>query len=327
MNESSDIKFEQPSIIQSLLSGFNTIASKPYLMVLPILLDLFLWFGPSWRVDEYFKPLLEGFSGLPGMNTGETADILSNFQAMWQELFSNLDLALSLRTFPIGVPSLMVSKPPFINPLGQPPIFDLVSSLQVLGFWLIFMLIGFTLGNLYFKNITNQIIKGSNGQNVKSFLKTQLQVLLMPVVLIFILLILAIPFTIILTLVSFISPAIGELFIMVSGVFLLWILMPLIFTPHSVFLFKQNLVAAMMTSINVVRTSMGRTAMFILLSYVLIEGMNFLWRMPAVDNWLLAFGIFGHAFMVTAVITGSFYYYIDATKFTQSVMNQKMKPA
>jgi len=103
--------------------------------------------------------------------------------------------------------------------------------------------------------------------------------------------------------------------------------MPLIFTPHSVFLFKQNLIAAMMTSINVVRMSMGRTAMFILFSYVLIEGMNFLWRIPAVDNWFLAVGIFGHAFMVTAVIAGSFYYYIDATKFTQSVMNQKIKPA
>ncbi len=327
MNESSDIKFEQPSIIQSLLSGFNTIASKPYLMVLPILLDLFLWFGPSWRVDEYFKPLLEGFSGLPGMNTGETADILKNFQTMWQEIFSNMDLALSLRTFPIGVPSLMVSKPPFINPLGYPPNFNLVTSLQVLSFWMIFMLIGFTLGNFYFKNISNQIIKIEKGQNLKSFFKTQVQILLMPLVLIFILLILAIPFTIVLTLVTLISPTIGELFLMISGVILLWVMMPLIFTPHSVFLFKQNLIAAMMTSINVVRMSMGRTAMFILLSYVLIEGMNYLWRIPAVDNWFLAVGIFGHAFMVTAVIAGSFYYYIDATKFTQSVMNQKIKPA
>jgi hypothetical protein len=83
----------------------------------------------------------------------------------------------------------------------------------------------------------------------------------------------------------------------------------------------------MMTSISVVRISMGRTAMFILLSYVMIEGMNFIWRIPSVDNWFLVVGIFGHAFVVTAVIAASFYYYIDATKFTQSVMNQKMKPA
>jgi len=222
---------------------------------------------------------------------------------------------------------LMVSKPPFINPLGYPPMFNLVTSLQVLGFWIIFMLIGFTLGNFYFKNISNQIIKIDNGQDLKSFFKTQVQILLMPLVLIFILMILAIPFTIVLTLVTLISPTIGELFLMISGVILLWVLMPLIFTPHSVFLFKQNLIAAMMTSINVVRMSMGRTAMFILLSYVLIEGMNYLWRIPAVDNWFLAVGIFGHAFMVTAVIAGSFYYYIEATKFTQSVMNQKIKPA
>jgi hypothetical protein len=327
MNESSDIKFEQPSIIQSLLSGFNTIANKPYLMVLPILLDLFLWFGPSWRVDDYFKPLLEGFSGLQGLESGEYSEIFGAFQSMWQDIFSNLDLAFSLHTFPIGVPSLMVSKPPFINPLGQPFTINLISNLQVMGFWLLFLLIGFSLGSLYFKNISNQIIKIENKVGLRSFFKTLLQVLLMPLIMIFILLILAVPFLIILTLVSLISPAIGEFFILITGVILLWVLMPLIFTPHSIFLFKQNLIGAMMTSISVVKTSMGRTAWFILLSYVLIEGMNYLWRIPSADNWFLVFGIFGHAFMVTAVIAASFYYYIDATKFTQSVMNQKMKPA
>jgi len=53
--------------------------------------------------------------------------------------------------------------------------------------------------------------------------------------------------------------------------------------------------------------------------------MDYLWRAPAVDNWMLLVGILGHAFVVSAVIAASFHYFIDATNFTQTVMNNKMK--
>ena len=77
----------------------------------------------------------------------------------------------------------------------------------------------------------------------------------------------------------------------------------------------------MITSIKVVRISMGKTIWFIFFSYLMVEGMNYLWRSPNVDNWFLFVGILGHAFIVTAVIAASFHYFIDATKFSQSVIN------
>jgi hypothetical protein len=114
---------------------------------------------------------------------------------------------------------------------------------------------------------------------------------------------------------------------LIIGLIILWILMPLIFTPHAIYLYRQNLVSAMMTSIKVVRVSMSQTAWFLLLSFILIEGMDYLWRRPPVDNWFLAVGIFGHAFVVSGVIAASFHYFLDATKFTQTVINTKMKAA
>ncbi len=149
----------------------------------------------------------------------------------------------------------------------------------------------------------------------------------MPFLLLIILLLISIPLMIIFTLISMISPSIGQFVLIVAGVFILWVIMPLIFTPHCIFLYKQNLISAMMTSISVVKTSMGQTSMFIISSIVLMEGMDYLWQSPSVDNWFLFIGILGHAFIVTAVIASSFHYFIDATKFTQSVMNKKMKSA
>jgi len=69
---------------------------------------------------------------------------------------------------------------------------------------------------------------------------------------------------------------------------------------------------------------MTQTAWFIMMSTLLVEGMNYLWRSPNVDNWLLIVGIFGHAFITTAVIAASFHFFIDATRFSQSILNQKV---
>jgi hypothetical protein len=296
-------------------------------MILPILLDLFLWFGPVWRVDEYFKPLLANLQNLPIMDAGNTSAAVESAVEAWQGFFSNLDLAVTLRTFPIGIPSLMVSKTPFTNPLGESISFNLTNNIEIIGLWMLFMLVGLLMGNLYYKNISNQVIDLQPKMGLKSFFRTFFQVLIMPLLLILIMIVIAIPFTVLATLITLLSPVLGEFFIFFAGLIILWILMPLIFTPHSMFLYKQNLIQAMVTSINIVRVSMGQTAWFILLSVVLIQGMNYLWLKPSTTNWMLTLGIFGHAFIVTAVISASFYYFIDATKFAQSFLNKKAKTA
>jgi hypothetical protein len=326
MNTSSDMKIEKPSIIQALLSGFNTIANKPNLILIPIILDLFLWFGPAWRVDKVFAPVIQRLTNFPGTETVEIATILENYQSILRDIVTNFNLAISLRTFPIGVPSLMVSKPSFLNPLGHPLTFSLENNIQFFGFWLLFLLAGLFLGSLYFQNISKQIFE-LNDNSLKSVIKSYLQIILIPIILLVILMIITIPLTLLITLVTLISPAISQFILLVAVIFLLWVIMPLIFTPHSIILYKQNILAAMITSIKVVRLSMNKTAWFILISLLLVEGLNYLWRTPDVDNWFLIIGIFGHAFIVSSVIAASFHYFIDATKFSQSVINQQMRSA
>jgi len=325
MNTSSDINIEKPKIIQALLAGFNTIANKPYLIILPILLDLFLWFGPGWRVDHVFKPLLENMRTLPGLDTTEYASILGEIQVSWQEILANFNLAVILRTFPVGVPSLMASKTPFINPLGHTMVTFLSTDGQVLGLTLLFLFLGITLGNLYIQKISQQVMQNDRKTDIKTFLKTLSQAVLMPIALCIILLLICIPVVFFLGLIMMISPGISQFLTTLALLVIIWILMPLIFTPHGIFLYKQNLIAAMMTSISIVRMSMSKTAWFILASYIIVEGLNYLWRSPAADNWFLLVGILGHAFIISGVIAASFHYFIDATKFSQTLMNKQLQ--
>ena len=326
MNTSSENKIEKPKIIQAIKSGFNTIANKPYLMIPPILLDLFLWFGPAWRVDSFFKPILQSFSKLPALNSAEYTELLESFQSTWMDIFNNLNLTRSLRTLPIGIPSLIALKQPFQNPLGSPVTFNLESGFEVVGLWLIFLIVGFFFGSLYFNNISKQVVDIHNEKdhNFKSFLHTYLQIIMMPILILVILLIISMPLLLIISIISMFSPAISQFLLVTIGFLLLWIILPLVFTPHGIFLYKQNLISAMMTSISIVKTSMSQTAWFILAAFLLNEGMNYLWTSPSVDNWFLIVGVFGHAFVVSAIIAASFYYFLDATAYTQSIMNKKI---
>lgn len=325
MNTSSDIKIEKPKIVEALLAGFNTIANKPYLILLPILLDLFLWFGPGWRVDHVFKSFLENLNGFPAVAGTEYANIMEEIQTSWKEILANFNLAVTLRTFPVGLPSLMISKTPFINPLGHTAVTFLKTDGQVLGLSLGFMAVGITLGNLYIRTISSQVIKDNQKANFNAFIKTLLQAVLLPIVLVMILLLICIPVLFLVGVVMMIIPSISQFITTLALLMILWILMPLIFTPHGIFLYKQNLIAAMMTSISVVRMSMANTAWFILASYIITGGLDYLWRSPGVDNWFLLVGILGHAFVVTAIIAASFYYFIDATKFSQTLINKHLK--
>ena len=325
MNTSSDINIKKPNIVQALLAGFDTIANKPYLIILPILLDLYLWFGPGWRVDTVFKPFIENLQSFPGLDSAEYINLLGDIQTSWKELLANFNLAVVLRTFPVGVPSLMISKTPFTNPLGNTMVTFLRTDGQVLGLTLLFIALGITLGNLYIQKISQQVLDSDQKSESRAFLKTLFQTILLPVVLGIILLLICIPALFLIGLVMMIGPGISNFFTTLALLVIVWILMPLIFTAHGIFLYKQNLIAAMMTSISVVRMSMAKTAWFILASYMLVGGLDYLWRSPGVDNWLLLVGILGHAFVVTAVIAASFYYFIDATKFTQTLMNNQLK--
>ena len=203
-------------------------------------------------------------------------------------------------------------------------VFDLESSLAVIGLWAIFLILGFFLGSMYFNNISMQIVDIHNEKerNIKSLLRAFFQIILMPVMILIVLLVISIPALLIMSALSLLSPSISQFFLIMIGFLIVWIILPLVFTPHGIFLYKQNLISAMMTSISVVKTSMSQTTWFILAAFLLNEGLNYLWTSPSSDNWFLIIGIFGHAFVVSAVIAASFYYFLDATAYTQSLMNK-----
>jgi len=65
--------------------------------------------------------------------------------------------------------------------------------------------------------------------------------------------------------------------------------------------------------------------MFVLAVFLLSFGLNFLWNIPPKDSWITLLGIFGHSFVSTALLAGSFIYYRDMNIWLQSAI-EKLHP-
>ena len=325
MNSENYQVIQKPKIIQAFVNGFNTTANHIYLLLFPILIDLFLWFGPHFGLKTVITNSLRSFTDLYSFPDPASQSFLENFNVTVRQFAERFNLSSLIRTIPVGIPSLIARLFPISNPIGLPIRFELDSlgSIGLVG--IIFLLFGLVLGSLFFQQTARSVLTDLKKGTFKDFYRSVLQVLLFPVIALLFILILSIPLSLIISLLSLLSPMLGQVGLLFFMVILTWIIIPLFFTPHSVFLYKQSLIPSMLTSISIVRYSLPGSALFLMAVVILSEGMNILWQSPPEDSWMLLVGIVGHAFISTATLNATYHYFLDATKYTQTLMQKLTK--
>lgn len=312
MSEIKEVPIEsRPRLIPSLTMGFNTVASHIYLILPPLILDLFLWLGPHLRLYKLLKPGVdEAFNLLLGFASPTQLDGLKSSQQLFSEFLQNFNLFNTLSTLPIGLPSLMS----VINP-SDSPLADLQVSLQLgstgfaVGIWLLCVLVGIAIGSLYFGAISRATDTKPNRFQSSAALIQAGQAILYTIILVVLLLMLIIPAIAISSVLALISPFLGQVALVGAGMLLIWMMVPLIFTPLGIFANKQNAVNSIMTTTQLVRGFMPGAGWFILVVGMLGFGLDMLWVQPQINSWLMLVGIAGHAFIYTAIIAAAFTYY------------------
>jgi hypothetical protein len=230
-------------------------------------------------------------------------------QSIWQTTIARFNLISLLHTFPIGIPSLLVSVSPLKTPFGDAPLLELSSIEMIAGLWLLLILFGLILASLYFDSIARCTLQENKSFSMKQAARATVQIILLNVILIVIGIILFIPVTLMVSLITLISPVLAQIFLLLIALFLLWLVVPLIFTPHGIFTNQQNVLAAILNSIRLVRFFLPGTGLFLLLAVLLGQGLDVLWRVPAENSWMTLVGIAGHAFISTGLLAASFTYY------------------
>lgn len=325
MNNENIQNIQKPNIIQAFVNGFNTTTNHIYLILFPILIDLYLWFGPRFSLKTKITNAFYSLTKMDGFTDPTIQTLLAPYNETTQQFAERFNLSFLLRTFPVGIPSLIARLFPIENPIGYPIIYESNSFGLLVLYSIFFLLVGLMLGSLYFHQTAKSVLIDYKKSTWQDYLREVLQIFLFPFIALLLILILTIPLFFIISLLSFISPVLGQVGLLFFMVILTWIIIPLFFTPHSVFLYKQNLIPSMLTSISIVRYSLPGSAFFLLAVIVLSEGTNILWQSPPENSWMLLVGILGHAFISTAILNSTFHYFLDATKYTQTIMQKLTK--
>ncbi len=300
--------------------GFDTVAKNSGLLLLPILLDLLLWLGPHLRIMDLLQPVITATTSLPGLDTPDMANIVSTNKTLWHFFAVHFNLLSTLRTYPIGVPSLVSGEYPIITPLGGAPIYEIKSAVTALGLWVILAIAGLVAGSLYFNWISHVVFQNAAPINLAQAIRATFQVVLLTLVCIIALVLLSIPLMIIIPLVYLISPGLAEFTLLITLLVIAWLLVPFLFSPHGIFAYQQNVFIAMWTSARLVRFTLPMTGLFVLIALLLSQGLNLVWQIPSENSWMMLVGIAGHSFIATGIVTASFIYYRDGMRWAQEIM-------
>ncbi|HMN13520.1 MAG TPA: hypothetical protein PKD55_14450 [Bellilinea sp.] len=306
-----------PQVIKVILQGLELVANKLYLIILPLIVDLVLWLGPKFSIRTLFDPFLkDSMAVINTLNSPAIVSQMTEAQKLWQAIISQFNMLSFLRTIPIGVPSLMTSKPVESNPLGGTTIYEMTNTGTTFLFMLGLLLVGFVLGCIYLAWISDKVFDDKQWQQFPTQTGKALIFVLAVIagVLIFLM-----PVVVIVSLLAFFSPFLGEIALFLGLFILLWLLYPLIFTAHGIFSLEQKLMDSVRNSIRIVRSTTPITGLFLILAVLIPAGLNQLWRVPKTDSWFMLVGILGHAFLTTAMFAASFVYFRDISTWLEDM--------
>jgi len=301
-----------PRLIPSLVEGFNAIASRVFIILFPIGIDLLFWFGPLVRIKEMLLPVFNNAAEISGPSLGEDGRlILEASLELWEPLLERLNLLFSLRTIPVGIPSLLANQGSLKNPLGSPTIIEISSLQNTLGIIFLMAAGGIILGSIYYEMITCAVTRNSRSIRFADLGPALGQTAILTGIMFLAAIILGVPLMCVLSTIAFLLPSLGTLPFTVAVFILIWVLLPLVFSGHGIFYGKMKATQSIATSVTLVRRLMTPVGIFLISIILLAYGLNMLWSTPPTESWMLIVGIFGHGFVSSGLLAATFVFYRD----------------
>ncbi len=299
--QNSDSFPQPPASIQILGQGFNIAANNVAIILLPIFLDVFLWLGPRIKITNLMQPILADIHQLE--TSGQAMPMPTETLL---EFWNGFNLLTILRTFPLGVPSLMAINISNESPLGLRADFEADTWLMVLAATIGLMVLGWVLGALYYRQVSQVTL---NYQN--SLTQNLIQSVLLSGTWHFVAFIASLPVLLILGILLLINGLLANIAYLILLVIVLWLAIPAFFSAHGIFSKGNNAFQSIVQSFRLARYGLPPLGWFILLAVVISQGMDALWRIPPANSWMALVGIFGHAFISSSLLAASFIYYYE----------------
>lgn len=327
------------NVVSCLVMGFETVAHHPKLIIIPTLLDLFLWLGPHLSFTPLFQTIAQVAQAV-GTESGEDTVAL-------QQLLT--DLAARLNGFIMAGPAPLMSIPKLLvgmifkynflrgwdqNLLGVPsllaglatngrpiqqiqPDFVVSTMLAALGWITGIVVMGALLNTFYLRSVGRRVSEEAEIElpGATSTLSLWGQLLQMMFVLALVSLALFAFLMIVFVLTEMLHEFTARFLLAFVLAMIFFVGLHLIFVVPGIVQLRRELLQAIYESMILVRSDFLSVMLLLLLLFMIARGFDFVWALPAPTSWNMLISIVGHAFVSTALTAALFVFYQDRLHF------------
>lgn len=296
-----------PGVIDTLSTGYEVINRHPWVVLIPILLDLFLWFGPQLTAARLVSQTL---NDLPQIESRMQTRFFIERPQDVVEAVEGFNLLSTLAPSSVGVPSLMAVLG-IRDPLRSEHVENWGTVAAILGGG---SLGGMLLGSLYYSILAQQIRDGATSiaRLLGLAMRSWLRIVLFLLILGGLGLLFGLPIGFLAVSASMVSPALGSLALSAVMMALIWTAIYLFFVPDAIFMSQVGPLQAIKNSVAVVRLSFWAAIGIVVLITVVLLGMGRVWEIVServVGPWGLGLGILGNAYIASGLVAASMCFY------------------
>jgi hypothetical protein len=301
-------------VVASITAGFEAVNAQLGLILLPLVLDLFLWLGPRLSVLPLMQQLVQAMeASATGPDAASMRPMIESVRQTTAVIGDGFNLFRMLSTTPLGVPSLMAARFSAQTPSGPSLAWPVDNLLVLLFFTGLFLLAGLLLGAIYFGGIAQQVRDGKLNlpELARLIWGDWARVTALGLVLAVVVFTLGAPTLVVASLLVLLSPILANIVTILGATVILWIVIFGSFTLPGIVLQRRGLFGALWDSLRLVQSSVPQTTALYLAVVLINVGLGFVWNLPADDSWFLLIGLAGHALVSTALIAATFVFYKD----------------
>ena len=307
MRESTSTRGPVPraaGIIDTLSAGFGVVNQQPWIVLIPVLLDLFFLFGPRVSV----APLVSRMVALPAFERSLGAGMSPDTaRADVMAVAEDFNLLVLLSPGGVSVPSVA----PLLG-IARGSMVYVDSGVAALSIGLGALLFGALLGCAY-RAMLAQIARDHQisllrlpGESMIGWLRIILLALLLIVAMFFV----VVPLAFVAAVASLVAAGAAMLVTGVVVTLSLVVQLYLFFAPDAIFMSRVGPVEAIRRSVAVVHASAWTALTFAVLVTVTLIGMAQVWTAVATQaGWGLALAIVGNAYIASGLLAASMLFY------------------
>lgn len=321
-----------PGVWATLAAGFELTTRHWWLLLIPVLLDLFLWLGPRLSLQPLIEQLLVQWP---------TEVILIDPRPILELLAPRTNMFTYLSVTFIGAPALMNGLVPEQTPLAS-AVIEIATVEWWLGLALLFTVVGLFLAAIFYSLVGRAVVgdtamkgdttmDGDSNPHPARHKEQQAQqdqwlsrlslLQLIPrtwlrffaLAALFLLLFAAIilPVSFMVALVGLVSQQMAVILALSTPVLFFWALIFLSFTPQGLVLTRRPFLKNVWESVRLLQINLIQAISLL----VIVALVNWVLKqlLLAADNgsWLTLVSILGHAFITTALLAATFIFYRD----------------